>query len=642
MKLLYLPVARLGKNIPIDPKTWLLCAIGLAVVGLAFALALALPVPPGVGNVIKYGRGLPALGLVIILWFLYSWECRPAALVRLACVMLLVTVSLSWLWQSDPDAMGNLGGILPISDASTYVMDAIRLIHGASFSPVSSYRPMSTGFMAVLIKATGGDFKLLVAVLSFLTAISIYALGEEVKRVRGPLVAAATLVVMFLFFRIYIGKALTEALGVTFACLAFVALLKSVRKKEPTRAVFGLSLFTLAMMVRAGAYFAIPTLLVWAAYHFRQNRWVSWKVLLAGGAVVAIGFACNSFLLRFIGAKDAVPFANFADSLYGLAAGYKGWLYIREVHPDITAIDKYNYTFQLIQTQPQLLLQGIKLAYLDFLSPGATNVFTFMGFHYGNRSELEKNLGYLPVFLIAAAGIAGCLKRRDAWAGILFAGWVGMLASVPFVPPIDAGIRPYAVTIPLVAFLLGEGFSWIAGLAGARTLPSTSQAEMPDWPLALGIALIPIVVLGPILVKNFPVPIQRQKLLPCEAGEESLYLLAVKNARIDVISDDSPGTIFRPQMRQTHYQVKAAACRAVPQEVADRLAALAAGQSLQYAVDLGAVDSETQPLYLIIDSAALPSDMPLFRACATHFAVTASGHVYVASKVRPPLSRNGP
>ncbi len=642
MKQLSVPFPWLGNKFTFNPKTWLPVVLGAALSGLVFGLALVVPVPPALGNFLKYGRSLAALGLVLVFWLLYSRRGIPAALLRLACVMLLVAIPLSWLWQSDPDAMGNLGGILPMSDASTYVMDAVRLVHGASFSQVSSYRPMAPGLMAVWMKIVGGDFKVLVAALAFLTAISLHALGEEVRRWRGPLVAAVTLVVMFLFYRIYIGKALTESLGVAFACLAFVALVKSLRKDEPGRAIFGLGLFTLAMIVRAGAYFAIPTLLLWAVYHFRTNRWISWKVLLAGGAVVVIGFACNSFLLGAVGIKDAVPFANFADSFYGLAAGYKGWMYVNQLYPGMKTIDKYSAAFQLIQTQPQQLFQGIRLAYLDFFGPGATNVFTFMGFRYGRQSELEKSLDYLPVFLIAAAGIVGCLKRRDAWAGFIFAGWVGMVASVPFVPPIDAGIRPYAATIPLVAFLLGEGFAWIAGLADVKTPAPTGPADMPDWPLALGIALIPIVVLGPVLVKNFAVPIQRQKLLPCEAGEESLYLLAVKNARIDVIPDDTLGTTIRPQMRQTHYQAKAGTCPAVPQEVADRLAALTAGQSLQYAVNLGAVDSETRPIYLIVDSAALPPDMPLFRACATHFALTSTGHVYVASKVRPPLSRNAP
>ena len=301
---------------------------GLAMAGLGssifvFIIALLVPIIPEIGRFLKYGTAATAILLILVFWFLLSKVKPIFSLLAFFGVFLLFAITLSWQWQSDSADWGTIGGLIPVSDAAIYTMDAVRLNQGASFSITSSFRPMANGFLAVLFKVTGGDIRIVIAILTLLVAGSVYSLANEVRNVRGALVAAVTLVVMFFFIRIYIGKLLTESLGITFGALAFTILISGARKNSQLQVLFGIGVLTMAMNIRAGAYLAIFSLLFWASRWFRGKRLVSPRLLIAGFALIALSLGINSIILRAIGAKDVVPFANFADSAYGVASGYR-------------------------------------------------------------------------------------------------------------------------------------------------------------------------------------------------------------------------------------------------------------------------------------------------------------------------------
>ena len=622
---------------------FLSCEFALAV--LFYILVLVLPASPFVGRFLKYGSFLPAICLTLIFCLLFSRKSGWFRILTLLATILLFAVPLSWLWQNDTADWGLIGGILPVSDASIYTMDAQRLVQGAFFSPVSSFRPMANGFISVLLKISS-NFPVSLAALVFLAAISLYALAREVNRIRGPLVAAVTLVVLFFFYRTYIGKALTESLGITFGALAFVSILAGVRKKTRWQVLFGIAMLTLALNVRAGAFIALFTLLLWGGYFFRKRWLVSGRFIVVGTLIIFSGFGLNSILLRAIGAPGATPFSNFADSFYGVAAGYKGWRYIREIHPNATTAEKYQYILALIKDNPRSLLVGIARSYIDFFNPASYNIFSFMNFHvkeggnlYTGSPGTENSIVYYPFFLLGGLGLVNCIRRRAGWSLLVLSGWAGMLASIPFVPPIDAGIRPYAVTIPLVAFLLGEGINWLAQLPGWKMVLEVDREESIPWTVPFSIVLAVLVIAGPILVKitaretAAPAPDQ------CPQGEDYLLVQPVNGARIDLMPDSQETPYRRPAMRLADFRDNVHRLLISPQ-LAQSLSELPAGQSIQYSIDLGNIGQDFRPIIFAAASQSLPTGPSPLQICSRLIGDEFMGRFFIADQTMVVATQN--
>ena len=608
---------------------------------LVFLITLFVPIPPEIGRFLKYGTAATAILLILVFWFLLTKVKRIFSVLVIVAVFLLFAITLSWQWQSDSADWGTIGGLLPVSDAAIYTMDAVRLNQGAAFSITSSYRPIANGFLSVLLKVSGGDIRIVLAVLALLVASSIYSLVNEVKNARGALVASVTLVVMFFFIRIYIGKLLTESFGITFGALAFTFLISGARKNSQPQVIFGIGVLTMAMNIRAGAYFTIFALLLWASRLFRGKRLVSPRLIAVGLAVIVLTLGINSVVLRAIGAKNVAPFANFADSAYGVASGYKGWRYVYQIHPGASAAEKYQHTIELIRNNPQSLLQGISRAYLDFFNPGSYNIFSFLNFHVKEGENLylgvagkEKFFVYIPVFLLAGLGLYSCFKQKGYWRGLVLYGWLGILASVPFVPPVDAGIRPYAVTIPLVGFLLGEGCHWIAGMVKIKINFSPSKLKTPACPVILIGILLPLVIIGPILVKYSSSPLSSPVPIICPASEDYIFLQIVKGARIDIISDIPVGFIQRPSIPVSLYRDNILRQR-LPSDIVAQLSSLSNGKSILYAINLGGLEQDFLPIFLIVDTYTLDDGVTRIQGCGKNFGDTSMGHFYVLSIFHP-------
>lgn len=608
---------------------------------IVFSSVLILPINPVIGKFVKYGTGIEAIFLIFFFWFLLSRKNKWSELLVLITVILLYAIPISWLWQTDTADWGVIGGIIPVSDASIYTMDAARLIYGESLSSVSSFRPLANGFLSLLIKITAWNYPLSIAILGFLAAIATYKMVKELREIRGSLVASVSLVVVFLFTRTYIGKALTETLGITFALIAYSWLMQGVRRNEPNRVIVGIGMLTMAMNIRAGAYFVIPTLLLWAAYSFRTEGMFSKGVLIGGICLIILSFGINSLTLHSIGAKDVIPFANFPDSFYGLASGYKGWRFVNQIYPGATPVEKYQYTFELIKSQPSLLAKGIGKAYYDFFNPSSYNVFSFMNLHvkeggnlYKGSPGIENSMLYVPVFIIAGLGVFNCFKKKLAkWHGLILAGWIGLILSVPLVPPIDAGLRPYAATIPLVGFLLGEGFSLLFKQNKETGFTITALHESKNWLAFVSITLIILVALGPILVKTTAKPITFPIPLQCGPGQDYLLLQAIRGARVDITSENGDDRSHRPAMALPLY-LDNIERQHLPFDLVTKLAELSEGQSLQFLIDIGGINENLKPIILISDSNLITNEPIVLQTCATQISDTSMGWFYLADVIR--------
>ena len=117
----------------------------------------------------------------------------------------------------------------------------------------------------------------------------------------------------------------------------------------------------------------------------------------------------------------------------------------------------------------------------------------------------------LACYALCGLGLAVSLARyRQPLYACLVAGLAAHVASIPFVPSIDAGLRVYAATVPILALLVSLGatevFGWGSRVSGFSRLLSRREvsAEQPAWsapsPELFGVALALIVFIGPLYV----------------------------------------------------------------------------------------------------------------------------------------------
>ena len=175
----------------------------------------------------------------------------------------------------------------------------------------------------------------------------------------------------FVFFDFFIGKALTENLGLALGALGFALLWRGARLSQMRQSLGGLFVLTLALNARAGAFFVLPMILLWGAYHYRQRKRFSLRFLFFGVGAILAGVLANLLLLQLIGANLDSAFSNYSTVLYGLAAGNKGWQQVYRDYPGVGDNEIWGLAIKQILSTPGLFLSGIAGAVADYFSPSS-------------------------------------------------------------------------------------------------------------------------------------------------------------------------------------------------------------------------------------------------------------------------------
>jgi hypothetical protein len=125
---------------------------------------------------------------------------------------------------------------------------------------------------------------------------------------------------------------------------------------------------------------------------------------------------------------------------------------------------------------------------------------------------------YGLLFLLAAAGFFGLFKHASPARWLILSGWLGILASVPFIPPWDADLmRVHAATIPFILFPPAFGlFSLAAWFRKEPPALFCSPAGHPAEGLALPAGIILLFLLMPFLFKP-----QNEEASAAQGAEDS-------------------------------------------------------------------------------------------------------------------------
>ena len=350
---------------------------------------------------------------------------------------------------------------------------------------------------------------------SIILSLSTLYAAMEIKKHTGLLSACVFTLAIFGFAQPYLPSTLTATLGLALALIAFGALLRSARLRSTALFVVGLALLSFALNARAGCYFVLLAVWFWGVVYLGRN----WRERTLAGVLGALalvsGTAYSLLLIKVFGNGEALTYnANFADTLYGLAVGGKGWHYSQVAHPElyhgVDAAERarvlFTLAFQEIAKHP-LRFIGV---YLDAIRDALLALAHGPALRFIDGHEPYTILA--PAFKVMyAIGNLGLIvfafNRRNA---LILLSLIGFYLSIPFIWQ-DGGLRVLASTIPFVFFALAlgmhlfglffEGRPWRgirASLSPPETTVPTTEPLLFTVPTAvlLGVALVPFALGG--------------------------------------------------------------------------------------------------------------------------------------------------
>ena len=587
-------------------------AAGLAL--LLYGVILKLPLPEQLGLSVRYDFTvilIPIVGLAFLAFLPGGWK---GTLLGLGLILALFALTVSGLWTSGVSEPSIVGGLMPFSDAAGYYSDARRLLEGQLFSAFSSRRPLFAGMLSALLALTGRNLQLTLAVLVAISAVACYLLVREVQSTHGAVAATLVMAVLFVYYRRFSGTTLTENLGFPLGALALAMLWRGGWQKKIGYVVGGIFLLTLALNARAGTFFVLPVLVLWASWVFREEKVFSWSVLaMAAGALVA-GFLVNTIIFRALASPSGTQFSNFSYTLYDLASGGKGWQQVKKDHPEIMQLTEpaysqkiYTLAFAEMKQHPGNFVNGVLKTWPAFFSWDKSSVFGFVG----GETATVALLARLLLLLLSVAGLVWCvLHWREPIPALLLVALVGTILSVPFVPPWEADrMRAYASTLPFYAIYPAVGLTFLfSRFKGVPVLQVTRPIEFPGFLIFTSAVLVAFVVIGPLLVRLLAKP-EDHVAITCPAGTRAIYTRIPTGSFIRLVSDGQLPHPYMPDLRINEF--KASLHDFMYSEFIGEFNNLQAPTTILEAIGLG----DNQELWLVVDSSLIPANPGILGVC---------------------------
>ena len=471
---------------------------------------------------------------------------------------LLFTLPLISQWTSVPPDQRMIGGIVPFSDAHAYYEGATEYLNLGELNAWNQRRPLNALLLAVRLAVSGNDLRIALLWQAGMLGIAVFVLARVVSRDFGIGAGLLTVALLYAAGREHVGSTLSEALGLTLGIVATALLLVGQRDRRLFVAAIGLTILTLALNSRAGAFFMLPTLAIWAGFEYRNpDRRFGFPQFSVAVAAIAGGFLLNSCLLFVHGSEFGVGHGNFAHTLYGMAAGGTGWTTIYEDFPECKTLPEsaqngfiYEKAFERIREQPWLLVKGYFVGFGEFCeglwSYSKNLVFTPLKFV--NR--------VLAIVLVVVGLLFAWTQRNNATARLLLAANAGLFLSGPIIWP-DGGARVVVVSLPTYLLLMALG---VQALARWMQKPVSSGAEglrlnlghsvTDAFPaIVYSLTLIAVAFMGPGMAHRR----HDSRLVAAPEGlsdDTLLVRVGATTPHIEILDEESTEPAFTPRIKR--------------------------------------------------------------------------------------------
>ncbi len=516
-------------------------------------------------------KDLATVGPLIFLLFslLFSRKGKIWIWVTFFIAVLVYLIPLIGVWASGASDLNSLTGLFPLNDAHGYYLGARRLVDGLDFNSFAARRPLFPAMLGLLLGITSQNLQISLLILVDLASISTFLFSSEIRRTHGGLIAGLAFVLSFLFFRRFIGSTMTETQGFAMGAAAFAVLWRSIHDRNLKRFAIGLACLSIALNARAGPFFILPALVLWALWFFRDgSRLRVWMVLAIGVLAAGVGFAGNSLIFNAASDEGSMPFSNFSYTLYGTAVGGKGWIHYQIDHPELAQLNEpelsqrlFSLAFEEIRRNPVGLVEGSIRAWESLLS---LEFFGMFGFVQGGTAGFMKIVRLILFFFSLVGLITVTLRWRKGYSSFVLACTLGIWFSVPFVPPLDAEIRTYATVIPLFAIIaclgLSEGIKLVRNAhrrkpGGSSVLPEpAADMVISSWiSPAFALLFSMAAIVGPLIIWTFSKPPLIEHTA-CPQGEEEVTIRINPGSYLQVVEDQAVKQTWLPTIRGAIYE----------------------------------------------------------------------------------------
>jgi hypothetical protein len=327
-------------------------------------------------------------------------------------------------------------------------------------------------------------------------------------------------------------------------------------------------------------------------------------IAVAGATLLAWGRTLSN------SAPGNAAFSNYSQSLYGLVVGGKGWTQIPIDHPNAhEGAEIYALAYAAFRARPSALIEGLaKMARAYVMPSEPYHMFAFV--QDGSRTRGLQLLCYALVLI----GLVGCLWRwRDPVHALILALAVGHFASIPLVPPIDAGLRVYAATIAVLPLLAAAAIGVAANLfARFRRQPAKQTALQAAFavtsrlPESAALGLVAVIMGASWALYMVGEPQTSITRPTCPNGSESLVVRVDNDAVVRVEEDKSPRAISPTVSRESELR------RTVGHvELKGEAANIRSGMSLRFAYD----EMDGRQVWLVGNSDRLARRSELLQIC---------------------------
>ncbi len=425
--------------------------------------------------------------------------------------MALFTLPHFFVWTQVPANYSAFGGLFPYSDAKLYYDGALHVISEGDLDTWNMRRPINALLFSLRLTMAGQNLQVALLMQGGILGAACFFLGRTVSKDLGVPAGLFVVACLYGFSREYVSSTLSETLGVTLGTIATALLWRAARDRIEWMVVLGILIMTLGLNARAGAFFALPLLVMWVGFAFRGDRIFAWRVAGLGSAAVVLGFVINSSVLWVYGNGMGIGHGNFAHTLYGLSSGTPDWTKIYADFPEARFLEEksqndfiYARAWDNISNRPSYLYKG--------LEDGA-KIFSSKLAMYTNQVialPVEKIDNQIHQLMAIVGLIFLWRHRREPVVSIIFAANIGMLLSGPIVFP-DGGRRVLAVSYPFYfiffALCLAKPRPFQISLsseAAESTDSSTFPGTRSAWelgPVALAVAFLIAIFCGPVVAQ---------------------------------------------------------------------------------------------------------------------------------------------
>jgi len=476
--------------------------------------------------------------VLFLFWLLFRLPDPYGTLACFGLIMMLFALTLSFKWTSGYSDNKVIGGFLPYKDGGGYYFGANLILKGLPVENTvqSGWRPLFPGFLSSTLFFLGGNLKWALAVLVLLAGIGSYISSHQILRRLGPLSASLYITFLYFYIQTLIGLTMTELLGFTLGCFAFLLLWRTYDSLKLLDLLLGLAVLVLALSVRAGTFLMLPFLALWAGRIFRGKKSFSFSVFaIAIIVILASYFLVNSIYSKLVGIPDGTVFGNFAYSIYGQVHGGAGWHSAIEELGTRKPSAIYPVAFQYFLKHPFSLLIGFAKAYRDFFLPGDYSMFVF---NVNGHLSWANYAAWGIVIVLFVLGIIRLIREITLSLNLLFlAGFLGFFLSIPFLPPIDGGARFYASTVPFffVIPVIVLGRSLITDDTGIQTESFDREMNflrVGATVLSVLTFIVPVILFKLNQASSFIVP-------ECPHSQEPFAIKSYPDSYVELVYDNN-------------------------------------------------------------------------------------------------------